>query len=432
MSSVFFLSIVVISIISVLFSVYIHRPDFPELEIELDNYWKLDDPVKDDDTIYSYSIDVDTNVIDDFKNRLKSEKVFGTSQFLQNLTKVLLDFDWKQHQNFLNTFKQYKTEIEGLNVHFLRISTPISGKKKTLVPILMLHGFPGSFWDFFKLIPILTNPTRYGFDFGVKESIQFEVIIPSLPGFLFSGKSEKNEFDIIASARILGKLMRRLDLQKYFVHGGEGIGSDLATLIASLYPARIQGLHLSNPFVRPTFSTFTLLKYAYNAYQRSENSNYTDIVEYFASDKFAWPSNPDSISTSLGNSAIGTVKYISNLWSLYSLTSSNDTLNLHFTLDEISTEIYLYWITQTLPSALQIHGNSYTSEAIWQSAQVRIPTAIVYSTNTPWRCEPEILSDKYLNLTRVNELPKGGLFHYLQDPNKVAEDIFSFVELQLL
>ncbi|KAK6017472.1 hypothetical protein OSTOST_17008, partial [Ostertagia ostertagi] len=110
--------------------------------------------------------------------------------FLSNLSEVMTSFNWKQHQHFLNTFKQYRTEIEGLAIHFLRISLPKESAKDT-VPLLMLHGFPGSYWDFFKVIPILTNPIRFGFDFGVKRPLLFDVIVPSLPGFVFSGKPSR-------------------------------------------------------------------------------------------------------------------------------------------------------------------------------------------------------------------------------------------------
>uniref|UniRef100_A0A1I7T341 EHN domain-containing protein n=1 Tax=Caenorhabditis tropicalis TaxID=1561998 RepID=A0A1I7T341_9PELO len=302
MSSWFFFSIVVISVFSILLSIYIHKPDFPPLEIESDDYWKLEDPEKDDDTIYSYSIDIHESEVVKFKERLESEKFLPSlydeeyDNYIKELKKVLIGFDWKQHQHFLNTFKQYRTEIEGLKIHFLRVSTPPKEKKTRVVPLLIFHGFPGSFWDFFKIIPILTNPSRHGFDFGVEESIQFEVIVPSLPGFLFSEKPEKKGFDAIATARILGKLMNRLDLNDYFVHGTEGYGSDVATLLASLYPSRISGLHVSNPFVRPTFSTFTLAKYALKALKTNEETEeeseeYTDIADYFKQDKFTYPTN---------------------------------------------------------------------------------------------------------------------------------------------
>ncbi|UMM35130.1 hypothetical protein L5515_007892 [Caenorhabditis briggsae] len=445
MSSWFFLSVIIISIFSILLSFYVHKPDFPPLEIEPDDYWKLEDPEKDDDTIYSYSIDVEDSRVSKFKKQLKSEKLLPTlydekyDNYMKELKQVLLGFDWKQHQHFLNTFKQYRTEIEGLKIHFLRVSTPFKDKKTRVVPLLIIHGFPGSFWDFFKIIPILTNPSRHGFDFGVDEPIQFDVIVPSLPGFLFSDKPTKQGFDGIATARILGKLMHRLDLNDYFVHGTEGYGGDVATLLASLFPTRIAGLHVSNPFVGPTFSTFTFAKYAWKAMKQDDKKEgaeevelYTDMADYFKQDKFTYPTNAKAFDAAFVNSPTGTAQYIESRWKQLSTFSANTNLNEIFTLDEIATEIYLYWFTETLPTALTILDNSYNYETVWLSSQARIPTAVSYTKQTPWRCSKDILEDRYLNLTRVTDLPKGGLFHHLQDGHKIAEDIFAFVELQLL
>ncbi|CAB3397588.1 unnamed protein product [Caenorhabditis bovis] len=410
MSSFFFYSVLFISIISIFISIYFHKPQFPPLEIDKDGYWKPGNPVKDDDTIYSHTIKIDETEIQKFKNKLASETRIKYrneeyDKYLDRLFQVIENFDWKQHENFLNTFKQYRTEIEGLNVHFARISTPLQGKNKKLVPILLLHGFPGSFWDFFKLVPILSNPSRHGFDFGVKETIQFDVIIPSIPGFVFSEKPEKSGFDAIAITRIIAKLMDRLDIDEYFVHGCQGFGSDIATLLTSLYPDDILGLHLSNPFVRPTFSTYTLSKYVFSAiFGNEDERGFTEIQEYFRDEKFSVSMSPEVIGTSLQNSPMSTVLFIENEWK--SLSSRAKTTNLFnlFTLDEIATEIYIYWLTSSAPSALQILNECYNKDLIWLSAQPKIPTAVVYSKESPWLCSENLLSDKYLNITRKRRL----------------------------
>ncbi|CAI2354682.1 unnamed protein product [Caenorhabditis sp. 36 PRJEB53466] len=432
---------------AILLSVYYGKPRYEPLKIEPDDYWKLEEPEKDDDTIYAYSIQVEEKRISDFKVKLKSERFLPTlydeesDQFMGDLKEVLLKFDWSQHQHFLNTFKQYRTEIEGLRVHFLRVSTPPTEPKTKVVPLLILHGFPGSFWDFFKIIPILTNPSRHGFDFGVEESIQFDVIVPSLPGFLFSDKPVKPGFDAVATTRILAKLMYRLDLSDYFVYGTEGYGGDVATLLASLYPSRVAGLQVSNPFVRPSFSTPTFTKYAWKALSKKtveegkeeEEARFTDIYDYYRQEKFTYPSAL-LIGDALLNSPSGTVKFIVTRWKQLSSFSGRTPLRRLFTLDEIATEIYLYWLTDSLPSALSILDNSYNSEVDhWLHAQVQVPTALSYSTETPWRCSKNILEDVFLNVTRVSDhLAKGGTFHQLQDGHKTAEDIFAFVEFQLL
>ncbi|VDN27770.1 unnamed protein product [Cylicostephanus goldi] len=172
----------------------------------------------DDGRIEVFKVDIPDEQVDNLKSLIRPdrlshpledcEKSQTRHDLMRNLSKVMSSFDWKQHQHFLNTFKQYRTEIEGLQIHFLRVSLP-KEKGKDTIPILLLHGFPGSYWDFYKVIPILTNPVRFGFDFGVKRPFQFEVIVPSLPGFLFSSKPSKKgkmKLSVLNSLIVLDKL----------------------------------------------------------------------------------------------------------------------------------------------------------------------------------------------------------------------------------
>ncbi|CAD6197613.1 unnamed protein product [Caenorhabditis auriculariae] len=414
-------------------------PNYPVHQVDKDGFWKTGEIYKDDDQIKPFSIDIDQKRIENFKTKLKSEIVpkaligdvgaESNEKFLTSLRKVMLDFDWAQHQHFLNTFKQYTREIEGLKIHFARVSTP-TGKNKRLVPLLILHGFPGSFWDFFKVIPILSNPSRHGFDFGLTDSIHFDVIIPSLPGFLFSEKPELVGLDPGAIVRIITKLLERLDVYKYYVHGCQGFGADLAALLASQHPSNVLGLHLSDPFVPPTFSTSTFFKYAVEGFFDAGNN--TSITEYFNSRPFARERNPTALGIFAQNSPLGTAAYLMELWRQYSIRNSEDVvtqLNERFTLDELATEIYLQWLTETVPIALTVLDKAYNVDS--SCSQVKVPTAVVYTPESPWRSSWEVLAHKFFNITRFTELPKGGLFHHLQDAHKIAADIFGFVEIEL-
>ncbi|RCN32186.1 epoxide hydrolase domain protein [Ancylostoma caninum] len=204
----------------------------PHFQISLiqDAFWGAGEPYKDDSRIEVFKVDFPDEQIDHVKSLLGTSQLvppfedctlsIARHSFMKNLSEVMTSFDWKQHQHFLNTFKQYRTEIEGLLIHFLRISLP-EEKGKDTIPILLLHGFPGSYWVFFKMIPILTNPVRFGFDFGVRKPFQFEVIVPSLPGFIFSSKPARIGITSTDIARIMAKLMERLSVDRYFVHGTE-------------------------------------------------------------------------------------------------------------------------------------------------------------------------------------------------------------------
>lgn len=171
----------------------------------------------DDTSIVGFEISIDGPMIEDLKSRIKSGmkrtsnsfkenfELGVNSDYLKNISGSLLQFDWRQHQFFLNTFHHYKTEVEGIGVHFLRSNYPLkTGQKK--YPLLLLHGYPGSFWDFYKMIPILANPSRYGFDFGTTGTIVFDVIVPSIPGFGFSDKPSRPGFGFVECARVFGRI----------------------------------------------------------------------------------------------------------------------------------------------------------------------------------------------------------------------------------
>lgn len=144
----------------------------------------------------------------------------------------------------------------------------------------MIHGFGSSFWDFYKIIPILANPTRFGYDFGSEgKQLVFDVIVPSLPGFGFSESPVKPGLGVIQVGRILGKLLERLGHEKYFVHGSSVLGSQIAANLALIRPKNVQGIHLANPlmdfdanFVAKVkwFGT-NVLRYEFNDFQFPRN-----------------------------------------------------------------------------------------------------------------------------------------------------------------
>ncbi|KHJ84263.1 hydrolase, alpha/beta domain protein [Oesophagostomum dentatum] len=296
----------------------------------------------------------------------------------------------------------------------------------------MLHGFPGSYWDFFKVIPILTNPVRFGFDFGVKKPFQFEVIVPSLPGFIFSEKPAKKGISPSDMARIMAKLMERIDIDQYFVQGSEFLGTEVAVSLAALYPKRVRGVHLSNPLVHPKeFSWQVTIKYIIESFSGSSKGWLGQSGNFLDSVTSVLPSS-DLIGDALTSSPLGTASYLMTVWSLFSTRDSSKTLNQLFTLDELATISFLYYLTETTPHALRIMHDIVHSNMDDQRRQVLVPVAILQSPETPWRSSRTICQHRFLNITSFTETTKGGVFQHLQDPQAFAADIFRFAELILM
>ena len=151
-------------------------------------------------------------------------------------------YDWRRFEAKLNGFAQYRTELDGLNIHFLHVRS----RHAHALPIIITHGWPGSVIEFFKIIDPLTNPTAHG---GHAEDA-FHVVAPSLPGFGFSDKPTERGWNNARIARAWAELMRRLAYTRYVAQGGDW-GSVVATTLAQQRPAGLAGIHLNMPFVFP-------------------------------------------------------------------------------------------------------------------------------------------------------------------------------------
>src|SRR5215813_5515808 len=151
-------------------------------------------------------------------------------------------YDWRRFETKLNGFAQYRTEIDGLNIHFLHVRS----RHANALPIILTHGWPGSVIEFFKIIDPLTNPTAHG---GRPEEA-FHVVAPSLPGFAFSDKPTERGWNAARIARAWTELMRRLGYNRYAAQGGDW-GSIVTTTLAQQRPAGLAGIHLTMPIVFP-------------------------------------------------------------------------------------------------------------------------------------------------------------------------------------
>ncbi|KAG8584491.1 hypothetical protein GDO81_008850 [Engystomops pustulosus] len=149
-------------------------------------------------------------------------------------------FSWKKQLEVLNQFPHFKTKIEGIDIHFIHVKPKNLPAGRRAKPIIMVHGWPGSFYEFYKIIPLLTDPKSH----GLSDEHIFEVVCPSIPGYGFSEASHKQGFDSVAAARIFYKLMRRLGYQQFYAQGGDW-GSMVCTILAQLAHSNVRGLHLN-------------------------------------------------------------------------------------------------------------------------------------------------------------------------------------------
>ncbi|KAF2879071.1 hypothetical protein ILUMI_27106 [Ignelater luminosus] len=438
-------TVVLIVLIGIKINSLIQPPPVPK--IEENRYWGPGNrPSKEDTTIKSFKISVSEEILTDLKTRLETTRTLtppleGIQQqygFNTNLLQKVInywkkDYDWRKRETFLNQFPQYKTRIQGLNLHYIHVKP----KNVRTLPLLLLHGWPGSVREFYKIIPILTKPQQ-GQDFA------FEVIVPSLPGYGFSEGSSKPGFGSIEIAMVLKNLMKRIGHDKFYVQGGDW-GAILVANMAALFPENILGLH-SNMCSSISFisnlkvalgSIYPPLiidkRYEHQMYPFSEKlQKGLEESGYF----HIQATKPDTIGVAIGQSPAGLAAYILEKFSTgtnYTYKAREDGGLLEkFTYDELIDNLMLYWVTNSFTTSARIYAESFTKAQLAHRvmeipikenvpcACARFAHEIIY--NTDW-----ILRDKFTNLIQTTDFDKGGHFAALEEPQLLAQDIVSAV-----
>jgi pimeloyl-ACP methyl ester carboxylesterase len=209
---------------------------------------------EDDAAVTPFKYEAPQSALDDLKRRLEQtrwperETVKDWSQGvpLAKLRALVeywrTDYDWRRCEARLNGFAQYRTKIDGLNIHFLHVRS----RHADALPIIVTHGWPGSVIEFFKIIDPLTNPPAHG---GRAEDA-FHVVAPSLPGFAFSDKPTERGWNNARIARAWAELMHRLGYRRYVAQGGDW-GAFITTAMAQQRPAGLAGIHLNFPLMLP-------------------------------------------------------------------------------------------------------------------------------------------------------------------------------------
>lgn len=257
-----FVSVALVLLVAVLVKIYFDlSAPAPVPDVDFGEYWGPGDAknYKENVKVNPFKLAYGEEVIEKLKSKLEdvpnlAEPLEGAAfqyGFNSKRLREILDYwrtdylgRWDERQEYLNKFPQFKTQIQGLDIHFLHVKPEVRNPKR-IVPLLMLHGWPGSVREFYELIPKLVTRS------DEKEYV-FEVIVPSLPGYGFSEGASKQGLSPAKVAVIMRNLMARLGFKKYYVHGGDW-GSVVGNLIATFFQDEVLGelsLSLSRPWLR--------------------------------------------------------------------------------------------------------------------------------------------------------------------------------------
>ena len=401
-----------------------------------DHYWS-NEPDRTDQTVRDFKIDTSDDVLNDLKDRLSKGRIFNSlpgtnftygmrSETLQDIVNYWLnDFDWRRVESELNQLPHFKTTIEGLDIHFVHIKAK-QPTRQTL-PIILVHGWPGSFVEYVKSIPFLEN--------------DFNLVIPSIPGYGFSQAPEKPGCSATHVARIFCKLMKRLGYSKFVYHGGDW-GSIIGTKIASMYPNEVLGAHITLPTATRSLGHIIklgLAHYVPNLVYTESNIIPEQKMTLGSYIKFAWnelgyahiqATKPDTVGYALNDSPTGLAAYILEKFSTWTnpeyLNRSDGGLYERFTLDELLTNVMIYWINGNITSSVRLYRETLVS-ALMDKHYVTIPMGISPGRHELMNHSPSFLTGTYPNLIHYNNQLNGGHFLFFEMPQEATDDLKTFI-----
>ncbi len=371
-----------------------------------------------------FTIDLPDSVLADLRNRLERTRWpdeipgagwdYGANlDYLKELTAYWIDgFDWRQQEQILNQYPQFTAEIDGLNIHFL----PVKGKGKNSLPLILTHGWPSTFFELLKLVPLLTDPGAH----AGKETDSFDVVIPSLPGYGFSSRPRERGFTSMNTARLWVRLMTEvLGYEKFAAHGGD-VGAGVTSRMGLLHPGRLIGIHISS-VVRPQLA--------------SSDAPWTEAEKAFIKLNEEWErsedgyghiqgTKPQTLAYGLNDSPAGLAAWIIEKYRSWSDCGGD--IETRFSKDELLTNITIYWVTQTINSSMRHYYEQ--RHAPWPfpaGTRVRVPTGI-YLTVEPVERAPREWAERTYDVRRYSVLPRGGHFAAMEEPELLAEDIRAF------
>ena len=320
------------------------------------------------------------------------------------------EFDWRKQERRLNQLPQFTTEIDGLNIHFIHVRS----KEERALPLLLNHGWPGSVFEFQKAIGPLTDPAAHG---GRPEDA-FHVVCPSMAGYGFSDKPGQRGWNVDRMGEVAAKLMARLGYDKYGAQGGDW-GSGVTSWLGR-NDGHVVGIHLNMIGV--------------GAPDNMENPE-RGIPEWEltrAKDRRSWwegeraygqiqGTKPQTLAYGLNDSPAGLAAWIIEKWRTWSDCGGD--IESRFTKDELLTNVTLYWVTQSIASSTRLYYESRHNPR--DRGRVEVPTAIAVFPKEIF-FSPRKWVEAWYNVRQWTEMPRGGHFAAMEEPQLLVEDVRTF------
>lgn len=316
------------------------------------------------------------------------------------------EYDWRAQEVKINRFDQFTTEIDGQTIYFIHERSP----RRDAIPLMLIHGWPGSILEFFSVIDPLTHPKD-------SSNPAFDVVVPSLPGFGFPGPTTSRGWDPRRMAKAFIVLMDRLGYSRYGIQGGDW-GSEVAQQMARQAPNRVIGLHLNLINVPPPSPD------AMKELTAEERQRYTAWWDKKRSTFFNLQSSePQTIAYALTDSPAGWLAWLA--MKFQDLTDNDGDFLHTVDRDTFLSDVTLYWVTGTVGSSMRIYREHQLCDRDEALPPMKTPVAYAVFPKEVV-ASPERWIDRTYHVEQRTEMPRGGHFAALEQPELMVQDIRTF------
>ena len=373
-----------------------------------------------------FTIAVEDSVLEDLQQRLADtrwpDEIPDTGwDYGSNLAylKELVEhwrtkFDWRAQEAKLNAFSHFKSEVDGLDIHFIHEK----GKGPNPIPLVITHGWPSCFFEMTKIIPLLADPASHGGD----AADSFDVVAPSLPGFGFSDHAQDRGMEVQRVAGMWNKLMtENLGYPKFAAQGGD-IGSGVTARLGYAHADTLYGIHLTS-ITRPT------------PYLGPGSRPVTDAEQALIAQRDKWfadeggynhiqGTKPQTLAYGLNDSPVGLAAWIVEKYRTWSDCGGD--VEKSYTKDELLTIVTIYWVTQTISSSTRMYfENQKNLWAMEKDQKVPAPAGMAMFPQEISK-PPREWGERSYDVRRWTEMHSGGHFAALEEPQLLAEEVRAF------
>jgi pimeloyl-ACP methyl ester carboxylesterase len=342
---------------------------------------------------------------------------YGTSlPYAQDLAEYWrTGFDWREQEAKLNRFPQFTTEIDGQTIHFYHVRSA----EPAAIPLLLVHGWPGSVVEFIDLIEPLTNPVAH----GGESADAFHLVIPSIPGFGFSGPTHERGWDIQRISRAFAELMTRLGYERYATQGGD-FGAFIAPHLGRIDADRVIGVHVNAASVG--FMPWGEIEPEVMEQLTEVEKERVAKIARFTTDQWGYSAlqstRPQTLAFALSDSPVGQLAWIVEKFKEWT-DPAKELPHEAVDRDHMLTNISVYWFTGTAGSSARLYYENGRSDFWGNMTRVEVPVGVAVFAND---ISIRRFSEWGNNIQRWTDFDTGGHFAAMETPDLLVDDIRVF------